>query len=290
MILLKWVIRMKINWYPGHMAKTKRLIKEQLKYIDIVYELIDARIPYSSKLREIESLLKNKERILIFTKMDLCDEKETDKWIKYYKEKGYHIVTLSLLSNQRIDDILKLSKDILKDKREEKLSKGLKFPKIKALIIGIPNVGKSTLINKLVGKRAVNVGNRPGITKMNQWIRINDDIELLDTPGILWPRLDEEKIAFNLASMTAIKEEILPRDDVAIYILKIINKYYPNNLKERYGITNIDFDDIVPTYEQIGKRRGLLIKNGEIDYDRVSLIIINDLRDGYLGNVTFDHL
>lgn len=279
---------MKINWYPGHMAKTKRLIKEQLKYIDVVYELIDARIPYSSKLREIDSLLKGKKKILIFTKMDLCDEKETNKWIKYYEGKGYYIVALSLLSNQRIDDIIKLSKEILKDRDKDKIAKGLKISKIKALIIGIPNVGKSTLINKLVGKRAVNVGNRPGITKMNQWIRINDDIELLDTPGILWPRLDEEKVAFNLASMTAIKEEILPIDDVAIYILKLLNKHYPNSLKERYGITNIDFDDIVSTYEQIGKRRGLLIKNGEIDYDRVSLIIINDLRDGYLGNVTFD--
>jgi ribosome biogenesis GTPase A len=281
---------MNINWYPGHMAKTKRLIKEQLKYIDIVYELVDARIPYSSRIRYIDNMLKDKERLLIFTKMDLCDRKETEKWISYYKEKGYHVVTVDLLNNKGIDDILKVSKSILFDKIQNRLDKGLKTNKIKALILGIPNVGKSTLINRLVGKKATNVGNKPGITKSNQWIRISDEIELLDTPGLLWPKIESNEVALNLASMMAIKEEIIPSDDVAIYILKTLYKYYPHSLKERYDISDIDFSDIVSTYEKIGRRRGALIKRGEVDYDKVSSIIIKDLRDGYLGDVTFDRL
>jgi len=281
---------MNINWYPGHMAKTKRLIKEQLKYIDIVYELVDARIPYSSRIRYIDNMLKDKERLLIFTKMDLCDRKETEKWISYYKEKGYHVVTVDLLNNKGIDDILRVSKSILFDKIQNRLDKGLKTNKIKALILGIPNVGKSTLINRLVGKKATNVGNKPGITKSNQWIRISDEIELLDTPGLLWPKIESNEVALNLASMMAIKEEIIPSDDVAIYILKTLYKYYPHSLKERYDISDIDFSDIVSTYEKIGRRRGALIKRGEVDYDKVSSIIIKDLRDGYLGDVTFDRL
>ncbi|MFA5602683.1 MAG: ribosome biogenesis GTPase YlqF [Bacilli bacterium] len=279
---------MNINWYPGHMAKTKRLIGEQLKYIDIVYEIVDARIPYSSRMKDIDNVLKGKERLLIFTKIDLCDKKETKEWISYYEKKGYYVVTVDLLNNKGIEDILKVSKSILSNKRQNKIDKGLKVTKIKALILGIPNVGKSTLINRLVGKKATNVGNKPGITKSNQWIRINDEIELLDTPGLLWPKIESDEVALNLASMTAIKEEIVPSDDVAIYILKTLNKYYPNSLKERYDISDIDFSDIVSIYEKIGKKRGALIKSGEVDYDKVSSIIIKDLRDGYLGNVTFD--
>ena len=200
---------MAINWYPGHMAKTKREINERLSLIDIVFEVIDARIPKSSKNIDIDNLIKNKPRILIMTKLDLCDEVETRKWISYYESLGYKVIALDLINNPNMNRILNETikiKDELNAKRKEK---GLKERKIRALILGIPNVGKSTLINRLVGKKATNVGNKPGITKQLEWIRINNNLELLDTPGILWPRINDDEVALNLASMTAIKEEIL---------------------------------------------------------------------------------
>ena len=278
---------MAINWYPGHMAKTKREIKEKLDLIDVVFEVIDARIPKSSKNIDVDALIKNKPRILVMTKLDLCDETETKKWQSYYENLGYKVITLDLLNNPDLRGIYTETDKILRDLNEKRKQKGLKERKVRALILGVPNVGKSTLINRLVGKKATNVGNKPGVTKQLEWIRINNDIELLDTPGILWPRFDNQEIALNLASMTAIKEEILDVEEVAIYIINTMLKLYPDNIKNRYNIT--DTSDIVIILDQIGKKIGA-IRNKETDYDKVYMTILKDLREGYLGKVTFDRL
>ena len=281
-----------IQWYPGHMAKAKRLIKENVDKVDIIYEIIDSRIPLSSKIkdRDIDKLISTKPRILIMTKSDLCDLNKTNQWIKYYEDMGYKVVLVDLINNKGLNKILDVTNLLLKELDKKREEKGLRKRSYRALIIGIPNVGKSTLINRLVGKKAAITGDRPGVTKSLSWIRINDNIDLLDSPGILWPKLDNETEAYNLASFSAIKEEILPIGKVACYILDTLYKKYENNLKERYGINSFDIDDVIPTYELIGKKRGCLIKGGEVDYDKVSSIIINDLREGRLGRVTFDEV
>ena len=278
-----------INWYPGHMAKTKRLVKEQLDLIDMVYEVIDARMPYSSKIKDIDDIIKNKPRILIMTKYDLCDKKETDKWIKYYKEKNYNVLPLDLEAKPNLKPLFDLTEELMENINQKREQKGLLKRRTRVLIMGIPNVGKSTLINRLVGKKAVSVGNKPGVTKQLSWIRINDKLELLDTPGVLWPKLDNEIVALNLASLTAIKEEILPLFNVCEYILNTLYKYYPEKLAERYKITELD-EDIVETLEKIGKIRGCLIKGGQVDYDKVISVIINDIKNGYFKNITFDRI
>ena len=278
---------MGINWYPGHMAKTKRQIKENIDLIDIVYEVIDARIPKSSKNKDIDSMIKNKPRILIMTKYDLCDEEQTKKWKEYYEKEGYKVVLVDLLTKPNLQKVFDETTKLLQELNEKRKAKGLKERKARAIILGIPNVGKSTLINRLVGKKATNVGNKPGITKQLEWIRINNQIELLDTPGILWPRLDNAEIALNLASMTAIKEEILDLEEVSIYIINTMLKLYPKQIKERYNIDNIE--DVVEILDKIGKKIGA-IRNHETDYEKVYTTVLKDLREGYLGRVTFDRL
>lgn len=277
--------KVNINWYPGHMAKTKREVKEKLDLIDIVFEVIDARIPYSSKNKDIDSLIKNKPRILIMTKMDLCDLNKTKEWIKYYESIGYKVIPLDLLNNPNLQSLTNETNNYSLKMNQKRKEKGLKERKIRALILGIPNVGKSTLINRLVGKKATNVGNKPGITKQLEWIRVNNQIELLDTPGILWPRLDNQEVALNLAATTAIKEEILNIEDIAIYIINKMLKEYPDNIKERYNLTNEE--DIIDILDNIGKKIGA-IRNKETDYDKVYTTVLRDLRDGRLGKVTFD--
>ena len=273
-----------INWFPGHMAKAKREIKEKIDLIDIVFEVIDARIPKSSKNNDIEDIIKNKPRILIMTKSDLCDKNITLEWKKYYESKGYKVVLLDLL-HDNVNEIFSIVNELMESINSKRISKGLKPRRVRSLVLGIPNVGKSTLINRLVGKKAVNVGNKPGITKNLEWIRINDKLELLDTPGILWPKFNDSTIAYNLASMTAIKEEILDIEDISIYIIKTMFKLYPDNIISRYGVN--DDEDIVNILDGIGKKIGA-VKNGEVDYDRVYTKVLRDLRDGYLGKITFD--
>ena len=276
-----------INWYPGHMAKTKREIKEKIDLIDIVFEVVDARIPYSSKNKELEEMTKGKPRVIVMTKIDLCDNDKTNKWIKYYEDKNYIVVPMDLINNSNTKIIFDKIKPLIDDINKKRISKGLKPRRARILVMGVPNTGKSTLINRLVGKKSTNVGNRPGVTKSLEWIRINDKVELLDTPGILWPKLNDEVVAHNLASMTAIKEEVLDSEDLAIYIINKMLSDYPDNLKNRYNITNTE--DIVDILDQIGNKVGA-IKNKETDYDRVYKKVIKDLQEGYLGKITFDNI
>ena len=274
-----------INWYPGHMAKTKREIQEKINLIDIVFEVIDARIPLSSKNNDIDQMIKNKPRILIMTKTDLCDEKITNKWKEYYERKNYQVAMVDLLHDKDLNSILNITNQFAADLNKKRNLKGLKSRRIRILVLGIPNAGKSTLINRLVGKKATNVGNRPGVTKNLEWIRINQELELLDTPGILWPKLEGKNIALNLAAMTAIKEEILNKEEVAIYIVKKLLQEYPNNLIERYHLTKTD--NVLEILDEIGTRIGA-VQNRETNYEKVYTTILKDLREGYLGKVTFD--
>lgn len=277
-----------INWYPGHMAKTKRLISENINLIDIVYEVIDARIPYSSKIRDIDSILKDKPKILVVTKMDLCDVDETNKFLNKYKDEGYTVIPVDLVSGKNVNEIINKTKEILKPLDEKRIAKGLKKRSHRALIVGIPNVGKSTLINRLVGKKVTQVGNKPGVTKNLSWVRINNDIELLDSPGILWPKLDENEVALNLASMSAIKEEILKLSDISIHILNKLNDYYSDKLTERYNIDSVNKEDYLETLDIIGKKRGCLLKGGIVDYDKVYSVIVRDIKDANIKGITFD--
>lgn len=278
-----------INWYPGHMAKTKREIIEKLNLIDVVYEVVDARMPLSSKIVDIDDLIKDKPRILVMTKYDLCDKVETDKIIKYYENMGYKVVPVDLMSGLNVKRILDYTKEIMDIENKKRESKGMKPRAARALIVGVPNAGKSTLINRLVGKKSAGVGNTPGFTKSLSWIRINKDVELLDSPGILWPKMEDQEAAHVLACLSSIKEEILDTDAIAAFILKKLYELYPEKLEDRYGIVELD-EDLIESYDMIAKKRGALSRGGVADYDKVSNIIIRDLKNGYFGNITFDRL
>ena len=272
-----------INWYQGHMKKTKDELKKVMPYIDIVYEVIDARIPYSSKIKDIDSIIRNKTRILIMSKKDLCDINVTNSWIKYYEEMGYKVLLIDLNDQNDYKKITLLTNDLVSHINEKRKANGLKEKEIKACVLGIPNVGKSTLINKLAGKKVSKVGNLPGVTKSLTWLKTKYKLLILDTPGILWPKFDDEKVAFNLASMTAIKEDVLPIGDIAYYILNTLGKYYPEILNSRYKIDKVTDD----SFDIIAKNIGA-ISNGEVDYTRVYKMIINDVKQEYIKGITFD--
>lgn len=278
-----------INWYPGHMEKAKREIKEKLSLIDIVYEVIDSRMPYSSKIKDIDYLIKNIPKILIMSKYDLCDEIETNKFIDYYASLGYIVIPTTLNNKKDVVNILNQSRELMKKINESRKQKGMKPRAIRALVIGVPNVGKSTLINKLVGRKKAPTGDKPGITKSLGWIRINNDLELLDTPGILWPKIESDIEGYHLAGLSSIKEEIVNKEELAIYLLKRIYELYPKLIKERYGIDKIE-QDIIPTLDIIANKRGALGKGGIPDYDKVYSIILRDVKEGYLGRITLDRL
>ena len=271
-----------INWFPGHMAKTKRQLLEQASLVDIVYEVIDSRMPISSRVEEMNDIIKDKPKIVIATKYDLCDKSITDKIL----ENEEHVISINLQKDD-IYGIISATNELMEDINNKRLEKGLNKRSARVMVIGIPNVGKSTLINRLVGRKVVGVGNKPGVTKNINWIRVNKDIELLDSPGVLWPKFEDQNRALILASFLSIKEEILNSDQIACFILNKIFELYPEKLKERYDLDSLD-EDFIDAYETIGQKRGALSKGGSVDYDRVSNIIIRDLNNGYFGDITLD--
>lgn len=279
-----------INWYPGHMAKTKRLISENIKVIDVVFEVLDARIPFSSKITDLDKLLNNTPRIIILNKWDLCDHDETMKWVEYYRQLGYKVVTTNLITREHVDELLKYTNQIKNHVNQLRQQKGLKTRSLRALVVGIPNAGKSTLINTLVKHKATNVANKPGVTKGLSWIRLKDNIELLDTPGILWPKFENQNVAYKLAALTAIREEVLSLQDVALFILKMMNQYYPEQLFKRYQINHYQVEQIEEVLETIGRHRRALSAGNQVDFEQVYKIIITDLKNGLLGPITFDRL
>lgn len=278
-----------INWYPGHMAKTRKEIKEKLALIDVVYEVVDSRMPISSRIIDIDEIIKNKPRIIVMTKYDMCDLEETNKIIDFYKNEGHSVVCVDLIKGKNINNILVETSKISDKLNENRKKKGLKPRNIRVLVMGAPNVGKSTLINRLVGKKATATGDKPGVTKHLGWIKIGKNIELLDSPGMLWPKIENQIHALNLAAFSSIKEEIIDLESLSIYILNTMEKLYPDALEERYGFKELD-EDIIISLNNIGEKRKTYLKGGEIDYDKVYRIIVNDLRDGMLGRVTFDRL
>ena len=276
-----------INWYPGHMAKTKREIREKLDLIDIVYEVIDARMPISSRLEDVNDITRNKKKIIILTKYDLCDKEETDKIINSYKNNSI-VIPLDLLKGD-VSIVINETVKLMKEENDKRKLKGMQERPARVAIIGAPNVGKSTLINRLVGRRSVNVGNKPGVTMSLSWIRINKDVELLDTPGILWSKIKDYDRGYILASFSSIKEEVARPIDVAVYILRKLEELYPNLLKERYGIESLS-DTLEEEFEIIGRLRGALQRGGVADYLKVATIVIKDLQEGRIGKITFDRL
>ena len=271
-----------INWYPGHMAKTKREIKEKLEFIDIVYEVIDARMPRSSRIVDLDEIIGNKPRIIIATKYDLCDKVVTDKILSEYKD---IVIKCNLKENSNIlKEIVYKTENLLKSINDKRIEKGLSRRNYRALVVGVPNAGKSTLINRLAGKNIAQTGNIAGVTKNLSWIKLNKDLELLDTPGILWPKIENRDQALNLASLTSIKEDILDKEEIARYIISFLKDNYPDILVNKYKI-DLNSEDL---FEDIGRRRGCLMKGNIVDLEKVYTVIINDLKEGRICNITFD--
>ena len=279
-----------INWYPGHMAKTKKEISNIISMVDIVIEVIDSRIPYSSRIPDLKKLTRDKKRIIVFNKYDLCDVNETNKWVEKYKSEGDIVITCDSKNSKDYKKIIDEVNNLMTDFNNKRQGKGLLPKKAKCLVIGIPNVGKSTLINKLVGKNILGVGNKPGVTKGLSIIKINEFMDLVDTPGILWPKFEEENVALNLASMTAIKEEILSVDMIAIHILKMLNDFYKDKLLNNFGIEEYDDAMVVECFEVISKFRNIPFVDGEVDYDKVSLVILNSIKQEKIKGITFDRM
>ena len=278
-----------IQWYPGHMAKTKKEIASIISMIDVVIEVIDARIPYSSRIPGLNKLTRDKKNIIVFNKYDLCDKNETGKWIDKYTKEGYICVTCDAKNSNDYKKIINEVKNIMINVNKKRESKGLLSKKAKCIVIGVPNVGKSTIINKIVGKSIAGIGNKPGITKNLSTIKINEFMDLVDTPGILWPKFEDQNVALNLASMTIIKEEILNIESIAIHVLKMLSKYYPNILKNEFGIDYYNDDEVVELFEVISKKKNIPV-NGEVDYEKVSYNIINTIKQEKIKGITFDRI
>lgn len=278
---------MTIQWFPGHMAKARRQVTENLKLVDIIFELVDARLPLSSHNPMLDSIIHQKPRLLILNKADMADEHETQKWVTYFEERNQVAVAINSLEGKGLQKVTKAAQGILAEKFDRMRQKGMKSRAIRAMIVGIPNVGKSTLINRLAKKNLAKTGNMPGVTKAQQWIKVGKDIELLDTPGILWPKFEDQEIGYKLALTGAIKDTVTNMEDVAVYGLKFLATRYPNRLQDRYGFSVLH-EDLVETFDHIGKLRRVFGQGGEIDYDQVAEIIVRDVRGLNFGRLTFD--
>ena len=289
----------RIQWYPGHMAKTKREIIEDLKLIDVVIELLDSRIPIASRNPDIAEITKNKDRIIVLNKCDLSDKKENEKWIKSFKENGLIAIECDSNSGRGVNEVLRAIEKIKEGQMQEYASKGRTGRKIRAMILGIPNVGKSSFINRVSKASRLEVGNKPGVTKKKQWIRLNDKIELLDTPGVLWPKFESNQVALNLAYTGSIKDDVLPQTEIAYELLKYLLENYRSNVSERYKISvehieeilNRDEPENYNIYEimlEIGKKRGAIISGGQVDDEKVARIILDDFRSGKIGKITLE--
>lgn len=278
-----------IQWFPGHMAKARREISEKMKLIDIVIELVDARAPLSSKNPMFDQVCNNKPRLIVMTKKDLADEKITNKWIEYFKKKNTYAICVNLKNFNEYQLVIDVCKDILKEKMEREAKRGLKPRAMRAMVLGIPNVGKSTFINRLAKRKATVTGNRPGVTKAQQIIKVDKDFELFDTPGVLWPRFDDINTARNIALIGSIKQDILPLDELFIYAVRYLETTYPQIVSNRYNI-EIDFDSdwVEKTYDDIAKNRKIKPVRGYTDYDRVMEVFFNDIFDGSMGKITWE--
>lgn len=287
------------NWFPGHMAKTRKQITEDLKMIDVVVEVLDARIPNSSQNPDIRKITDNKKKVIVLNKYDLADKNKTELWIEYFNKKGQKVVLADSLTGKGINETTRQIQKIMEDDMQKMADKGRIGRKIRVMIVGIPNVGKSSFINRIAKKTSAEVGNKPGVTKQKQWIRINDKIELLDTPGVLWPKFENEKVAMNLAITGTIKDDILDLVEVAYTLTKFMLENYKENLLQRYSLEEKKIDEILQQdqaeneniYEimqLIGRRRGAIL-GGNIDDERTAKLILDDFRSGKLGKITLEN-
>lgn len=277
---------MQVQWYPGHMTKAKRMMQENIKLIDLVIELVDARAPLSSKNPDIDELGKNKFRLILLNKADLSSEKGNAMWTKYFEEKGYFVVKINSRSGAGMKQISATIMEACKEKIERDRKRGILNRPIRAMVVGIPNVGKSTFINSFAGRAAAKTGNKPGVTKGAQWIRLNKQVELLDTPGILWPKFEDQAVGLKLAMLGSVNDEILNIEELSIELIKLLDQYFPDAISERYGIEPME--DPVSTLEKIARARVCLLKGNELDISKAANILIDDFRSGRLGKITLE--
>lgn len=279
---------MNIQWFPGHMMKTQRAMMEDIKLIDIVIEIVDARLPLSSRNPQIDEIVGNKPRLLLLNKADIADASVTSRWEKYFASKDIPVMVVSSTGNKKLNSIFDKCRDILKDKIARQKEKGIANRSIKVIVVGVPNVGKSSLINKLSGRKSAITGDRPGVTRGKQWIRLGNGIELMDTPGILWPKFDDELVGKKLAFTGAIKDEIMDVEELACDLLVTLRKLYPQSLEMRYKMT--DIDNLMPheMLELLGRKRGFVISGGEIDTERAGKILLDEFRGAKLGNISLE--
>ena len=279
---------MNIQWYPGHMTKTKRMMVENISLVDIIIELVDARIPYSSKNPDIDDLAKNKYRIILLNKCDLAEQKATALWEQYYKQKGFEVIQVNSIKGTGMVEVTNAARALMKDKIERQKARGRLFIPIRSMIVGIPNVGKSTFINKYVGKTTAKTGDKPGVTRKNQWIRLGKNIELLDTPGILWPKFDDKEVGLKLAFTGAVNDDILDLTTLATELINHLLLRHSELLQNRYQITFDTIEEPHIILEKIAIARGFKQKGGEPDIDRASKILLDEYRGGKLGNITLE--
>lgn len=278
---------MNYQWYPGHMTKAKRMMQENIKLIDLIIELVDARIPMSSRNPDIDELGKGKSRIILLNKSDLADAGLNQEWESFFKEKGYFVQQLNAKTGAGIKNIQALVQESCKEKIERDRKRGIINRPVRAMVVGIPNVGKSTFINSFAGKACAKTGNKPGVTKGKQWIRLNKGLELLDTPGILWPKFEDQSVGMRLAMIGSIKDEILNTDELALNLIRFLMEYYPGRLTERYGCEETA-QEALTVYEEIARRRGCIKKGQELDYTKTGMLLLDDFRSGKLGRITLE--